>query len=94
MVINYEYRCVELNRILSDHSGDAFVRTVAAMVSRLHHSSVATPHLFHGHDAVGHVQFEVTAGGRVNNHHYGDAFRVEVRDQTGTLIRIICVQLN
>lgn len=43
---------------------------------------------------MGHIQFEVTAGGWVYNDHDGDTLRVEVTDQAGTLIWVFGVQLN
>ena len=90
----YTYRGVELDGVLSDHSSDALVGAVAAVVARVHLPVILSPDVLDCDDTVGHVQLQVAARGRVYDDHDGDAVLVLVTDEAGALVGVRGVQLD
>lgn len=74
------YRCSELYCVLSDHSGYALVRAVAAEIPWVHLPIVLSPDVLNGNDTVGNIQLEVAAAWWVHDDHDGNAIIVLVAD--------------
>lgn len=88
------YGSIELDGIFSDHCSYAFIWSIAAVIARCHCASVFAPALFHRDDTMGHIKFEITAWGRVNDYHDGDTLGMEITDQTGALIWVLGIELD